>query len=227
MTAVTADATALMALWEAAAADAPLARADRFAAQAGAANPAVLALDLRDAAILRLQALRFGDAMAARLDCALCCASLDVTLSAAELAAPSAALAAGLRAPTGEDMADALAASRASGIEAGRRLLAARVSGNTPETLDPDAVDAIEAAMEVGGAPGDIELLFTCPDCGASARAGFDPAAWLWCTLNAHVTELFAEVAALARAFGWSEPQVLALSPARRRHYLALAGSLQ
>jgi hypothetical protein len=49
-----------------------------------------------------------------------------------------------------------------------------------------------------------------------------DTAALLWDEITARAGALLHEVHRLASAYGWSEAQILALSPARRARYLAL-----
>ncbi len=52
-----------------------------------------------------------------------------------------------------------------------------------------------------------------------------DVGALLWERVAQAAPVLLGEVAALARAFGWTEPDVLALGETRRHAYLALAGT--
>ena len=46
--------------------------------------------------------------------------------------------------------------------------------------------------------------------------------AFVWAELRAHAQRLLREVDMLARAYGWTEPEVLALDGARRVAYLEL-----
>lgn len=204
-------------LWEAASVRAPIDRALLFAARQGLETAAEAPVNVRDRAVLELQASLFGDTMAARLSCSECGETLEATLSAATLSAPVSA-GDGLRAPTSRELVEALGRDRA----AARRLLAARATGQDDVT-DAEA-DAIEAELEAAGAPGDIRIVFSCPACGADGSAGLDPGEWLWRQLDAAASGIMAEVAALASAYGWSEAEALALSPFRRARYLELAG---
>jgi hypothetical protein len=68
----------------------------------------------------------------------------------------------------------------------------------------------------------DIELALACPACGQVSRHEFDVLAFFWSELQAWARNLLLEVHALAQAYGWTEPQVLALSPRRRRLYLEI-----
>ena len=68
-------------------------------------------------------------------------------------------------------------------------------------------------------------LLVTCPDCATTSTAALDVALLLWAQVEVRATALMAQVHALARAYGWTEPDVLALEPRRRAAYLELVES--
>jgi hypothetical protein len=140
---------------------------------------------------------------------------LEVQLSATALTAAS-----GHGGPTSREIAEALAEADP---QAARRRLAARITGRKAEELDEAAVDAIEAEAEAAGAPGDVSLGYDCPACGGSGEAPFDPASFLWQEIDGAANDLLDEVAILARAFGWTEAETLALTPARRERYLERA----
>lgn len=69
----------------------------------------------------------------------------------------------------------------------------------------------------------ETRLHFTCPECGKAWSDVLDVADFLWTELAAKARQLLLEVDALARTYGWSEAEVLRLSPARRAAYLKLA----
>ena len=62
-----------------------------------------------------------------------------------------------------------------------------------------------------------------CPDCGASTTADVDVTGLLTDRVADQAQRVFLDVADLASAYGWSEPQILALPEPRRRAYLELA----
>ena len=62
----------------------------------------------------------------------------------------------------------------------------------------------------------------SCPECGADVGAPLDVGALLWDRVARAAGEALHEVAELAAAFGWSEADVLGLTPLRRRAYLEL-----
>jgi hypothetical protein len=61
-----------------------------------------------------------------------------------------------------------------------------------------------------------------CSSCGHKWEAPFDIVAFFWTEINAAAHGLLREVHALASAYGWTESEILALSPARRRCYLEM-----
>lgn len=85
---------------------------------------------------------------------------------------------------------------------------------------DRDLID--EVAQDLAGAAGTV-LSVRCPGCETVGRAGFDPTDHVWERVDRWAMDQLASVAVLARAYGWSEREVLALSPARRARYLELA----
>jgi hypothetical protein len=67
------------------------------------------------------------------------------------------------------------------------------------------------------------EAALECPGCGVPFTAVVDVTALLWQRVERDAPALLRDVADLAVAFGWSEEQVLALPPGRRRAYLEMA----
>lgn len=87
----------------------------------------------------------------------------------------------------------------------------------------PDPVLKRFAAAAEDADPGaELTLEIACPECGAATPAELDIAAYLWTELDAWARDLLLDVHLLASAYGWSEPEILALSPLRRRYYLEL-----
>jgi hypothetical protein len=62
-----------------------------------------------------------------------------------------------------------------------------------------------------------------CPTCGHGWSAAFDIADFFWRELKGRAKRLLDEVQELAVHYGWSEAEVLTMSPVRRRHYLERA----
>jgi hypothetical protein len=69
-----------------------------------------------------------------------------------------------------------------------------------------------------------IELVLSCPECSSSFVTKLQIIDFLWQEMGHLAKRLLFEVAQLASAFGWSEQEILNLSPGRRRSYLELLG---
>ncbi len=99
---------------------------------------------------------------------------------------------------------------------------AAVSAGDLPVPVQRRIAEAVEAAD-----PGaDVTLNVGCPECGAATRAELDIASYLWTELDAWARDLLLDVHLLATSYGWSEPEILALSPLRRRYYLELCADV-
>jgi hypothetical protein len=121
--------------------------------------------------------------------------------------------------------APSAAAARATLLE---RVVAAGELDGAPvdaAALSDDAVERIGARLAAADPLAELTLTLTCPACETGARVDFDPSDFLWREIDARARDLLEEVAALAGAYGWSEAEILGLSPARRRVYLELAGA--
>jgi uncharacterized protein (UPF0212 family) len=114
----------------------------------------------------------------------------------------------------------ALPVGDAPALSVGDGLALSADDGPTLAAGDAPAFDA--AAEELAGV-GALVSAVTCPACGTTLEAAFDAAAVLWEQVASTAPGVLADVATLARAFGWSEAAVLALPANRRRAYLAMA----
>ena len=128
--------------------------------------------------------------------------------------------------------ADVLAIPDGADGDAARAILIGRcviealdAAGNpvAPQAMPSAAIPAISAEMARADRQAIVDLALECPACGHGFAAAFDIASFLMAELHGWAQRLIADVAALARAFGWREADVLALSPVRRQLYLELA----
>jgi len=69
---------------------------------------------------------------------------------------------------------------------------------------------------------GVLELIVACPSCEATTLVPFDPAAFLWAEVAQWAWRVLGEVRDLAAAYGWSEADILAMTPWRRQAHLEL-----
>ncbi|HET8934504.1 MAG TPA: hypothetical protein VFN67_13740 [Polyangiales bacterium] len=85
--------------------------------------------------------------------------------------------------------------------------------------------DEVALLVEQALADADALIELHCAACDERYELAFDVANYFWSELATHAHRLLGEVHTLARAYGWSEAEVLALSPLRRRYYLELVVS--
>lgn len=85
-----------------------------------------------------------------------------------------------------------------------------------------EELDAIGERMAQADPLAEILLHFDCPSCSHAFDLCLDLAAFLWSELEGRAKRLLRDVHTLASAYGWSEPEILSLSPARRDFYLAM-----
>jgi hypothetical protein len=107
-----------------------------------------------------------------------------------------------------------------------RCVLDARDANDEPvdaASLPDEVVAALSREMAVSDPHAAIELALECPVCEHAWRALLDVARFLWAEIVAWAQRTLREVHCLARAYGWCEADVLALSPTRRQIYLELS----
>jgi hypothetical protein len=87
----------------------------------------------------------------------------------------------------------------------------------------PDHVTAALMERMSGEDPqADIRMRLSCPACSHQWEALFDIASYLWAEVHQWALRLLQEVSVLARAFGWSERDILNMSAQRRQLYLEM-----
>lgn len=176
----------------------------------------------RDAAVLELRNATFG----ARVDgwghCPACAARFEFefdgqALRAAAVPANDASFVgddgAHWRLPTTRDLA---ALAHCTDAAQAALELARRCSADARE---PDLA-RFEARVAELDPAADLLIELDCAACGHRWPLAFDPVSYCWEELEVRAQRLLDEVHGLARAYGWSEHAVLALSPARRAAYL-------
>ncbi len=88
--------------------------------------------------------------------------------------------------------------------------------------LPDEITELVGSSMNEHDPLADIELTCTCPDCGQAWVAPLDVPGFLWAELTDFAMRLLQDVHVLASGYGWSEAEILALTPARRQAYLDL-----
>ena len=91
--------------------------------------------------------------------------------------------------------------------------------------LSDNVITALGEAVIERDPQAETRLALVCPSCDYSWLAIFDILAFLWQELTTRSRRILRDVHLLASAYGWSEPDILALSTVRRRLYLEMVTS--
>lgn len=203
----------------------------------GAGTAQSLPLGRRDAQLLELQRALFGPQLEAVTRCPHCGERLELNLRvddlrAAESVTPDPIIALECqgyhvrsRLP---DSADLAAAAQAADVEGARELLmqrclleaSCRGVALLPQDLPDDVVAQLGQALSAADPQANTELALQCPACEHRWAEAFDIASYLLDSLSHWAERCLDQVHTLALAYGWSEAQILALSPARRARYI-------
>jgi hypothetical protein len=203
------------------------------AAYPSAAEGDVLDLTVgsRDRAILAARRQFAGDMIAAEPVCESCGKVFELSFSQADvgLAGPPDADP-GFRAVEVEGralqlrpvtVADLLAVEHIVDTHAATARLAALVTGQ--DEADAMPVEVIGEALEEIDPAADVWLATTCPECGHSQSIAFDPVHFTAAEIRHSAQRILQDVVDIARAFHWSERDILALPDDRRAWYVAAA----
>lgn len=129
-----------------------------------------------------------------------------------------------VRAPTAQDLQEIAHDADVRG--AVRALLARCLSGELDlAQLDDGDIDELGRQIEALDPGAVFGFDLACPACGHAWLAAVDIAEALWSELRVAAERSLIEVDTLARAYGWTEAEVMRLSPVRRAAYLQLVES--
>lgn len=233
----------VLEVWEGGLGGTPTARSLLLASVAAPAGTDVADLPLSavNALLLELRCGAFGDALPCTADCPACGDSLDVTVAAGELGAAAAGAGEGAggrvpatatlttagmtvtyRALTGRDVR----AVDPTAPRARRSLLRRCVvdvsppADDLPDDLPDEVLEHVARRLAELDPGADTVLVLDCPQCEHRWEAALDIGDHLWSEVCGYARRLLHEVHSLARAYGWSEADVLSIGPARRQFYL-------
>jgi hypothetical protein len=88
--------------------------------------------------------------------------------------------------------------------------------------LSAETVGVLAERMAEQDPQAEVLLALQCPACDRAWQAHFDIASFLWSEVAAWAHRLLDEVHTLARAYGWSEADILGMSVRRRQTYLGM-----
>jgi hypothetical protein len=193
-----------------------------------------------DRCLLQLRRSLFGGRFNAVCACPRCRETMELDFDSEQLATSPAAESGAeprqlavdnwritFRIPSLHDLADAGQrpdANSARALLLERCVLHAEQNGVaiTPHELPAPALTALSSALQNADPQAATELSLNCPACQHAWTSAFDLGAFLWSELHAWAGRMLREVHVLARHYGWSESDILALPPRRRRQYLEM-----
>jgi hypothetical protein len=236
------SASELITVWERGLAARPFERALTILSVASPeTSPSALArlsIGRRDANLLQLREWAFGPDLTILVKCPSCRQELELTIPASAFrVSPDAAgesessfrlqeYEVRCRPPNTDDIA------QCAGLEVAasqRKLLAccvseARYQGEcvSAEELPEEVVRRAEEQIAVIDPQADMRLDLACPECDQRWKEVFDIVSYFWIEIDAWARRILREVNVLARAYGWHESEILALSPVRRQVYLSM-----
>lgn len=127
---------------------------------------------------------------------------------------------------------DLLAVAGSSSADTRRELLQNCIDGarrgETPVPVDqlPEAVlEHVAQSLAKCDPQADVQLALTCPACENAWSVAFDIAGFLWTEITAWARSMLKDIHTIASSYGWSEADILALTPGRRQYYLEMIGT--
>lgn len=204
-----------------------------------------LPIGKRDAHLLDIHEAWFGAELQTATDCESCGTRLEADFPASAVrlepgatgsdTAPAPTLHhAGyeieFRVPNSEDL---LAVAEIDDTDEAQNLLLHRCVGrlrdagteHTPARLPAALRRRLDEQMARLDPGADLEIRLDCPVCGREQSALFDIVSYLCGEFDDWAQRTLADVHLLACAYGWSESEILALSPTRRQQYVAMVSA--
>jgi hypothetical protein len=188
---------------------------------------AAISVERRDVELLAWRTTLFGPELPGYASCPQCGCGVDVALrvDGADNTEEQFTVVVGgrsvpVRLPTSLDVA---AVAGYHSLEQSRQELITRCIADCPATPDEELCAAVEAEWERRATLSAGAVALRCPDCDHHWELDIDIAEFLWREIEIAGVRLLHEVDRLARRYGWTERDILALSATRRRLYLELA----
>jgi hypothetical protein len=214
-----------------------------------------LSMGDREALLLHIRRLTFGERMPCVLRCAACDAPMDLDLDVSSLlvstenAAPrhyqemfscgDPRLRVSFHVPTGTDVEAAIQSGNGKDDKAGLELLARcielveREDGIEEFTAIQDhewpsqLVEQLSRRLAKADPQAEIQLQLTCPACECEFSSFFDVTGYMVRELEARERQLYQDVHQLASAYHWSESEILHMSSRKRKLYLEMLAGEQ
>ena len=205
------------------------------------ARLARMSIGERDSRLLTLREQTFGRRMGSRLTCPSCTTELEFEFTTDDARARGVPAAehwtlrhegyeVSLRLPDSTDLA-ALSPDddHTTNVKRllGRCVVTACHDGKetSVEALPPEVAGRVSARLSEIDPQADVQIEAACPACAHHWHALLDIASYVWAEIHAWACRTLRDVHAIAATYGWSEAEIMALSPVRRQIYLDLIQS--
>ncbi|MEM6398644.1 MAG: phage baseplate protein [Cyanobacteria bacterium P01_D01_bin.116] len=199
---------------------------------------ATLSIGERDKYLLSVREQTFGDRLYGYTECPQCSERLEFTYSTQDLQLPENSqetvltviieqLEMCFRLPNSQDLAVVVSSNSMETAYQSlvtRCLLEVKRAGIAvgADNLSVEEIEQLATAIAKADPQAEILLDFDCPACGYNWQEILDIITFLWTEISVQAQRLLREVHLLASAYGWSEREILSLSPTRRQLYLEL-----
>lgn len=197
-----------------------------------------LSIGQRDAHLLSIREQFFGSQLNGYVECPNCSERLEFSLltqeirtetlsDASELSRRIDELIFNFRLPNSLDLVtvancDYLQKARLSLVK--NCLIAAKQGEKvlSVEELSEVEIEKFATILAESDPQAEILLNFNCPNCGHEWQEILEIISFFWQEICVKVKRILQDVHTLALAYGWSESDILALSPTRRKLYLEM-----
>jgi len=214
-----------------------------------------LSMGDREALLLHIRRLTFGERMQCVLHCAACDAPMDLDLSVSDLlvstenaaqqhyqemfSCDDARFRVSFHVSTGTDVEAAIQYGNGSVNKARLELLARciesveRENGTEEFTViqsrewPPQLIEQLSRRLAEADAQAEIQLQLTCPACECEFSSFFDVTGYMVRELEAQERQLYQDVHQLAMAYHWSENEIFHMSSRKRKLYLEMLAGEQ
>lgn len=198
----------------------------------------------RDALIFRLRGRIFGARIAGLSACPACGIENELTLDTSDILSGRDAQGGGLQAmtlshlgyevhfrlPCTHDLLDLAAQPSLEKAYLGLKerciVKAFRLKKEIAAAELPEPViEAMAEMMAEHDSVADVQMNISCSSCGQQWHQSFDIVLFFWKEIDAWALRTLRDVNDLAVAYGWSETEILSISPLRRQRYLEIVNS--
>lgn len=202
---------------------------------------AELSIGSRDRCLLTVRERLFGSRLVNNAECPQCTGRIEWEQDISELVVETANCQTAhhslleiddyrldFRLPNSTDMAELEGRSTEVALQQllRRCILTAEHAGKCCDIdqLPESVIQALNQRIEELDPQAEIRINLTCPECSHRWEIFFDITGFLWTEINEWAERMLQTVHKLARAYGWTEREILNLSPVRRQLYLGMVG---